>query len=59
MMAEKNEHEATEEKMILKHEPIPKYRKIFYIVIIIGVLYLAFIMLTYTGPTGAEVAGGH
>lgn len=55
-MDEKNEHEATEEKMILKHEPIPKYKKIFYIVITIGVLYLAFILLTYTGTTGA---GGH
>jgi hypothetical protein len=58
-MEEKKEHAKTEEKMILKHEPVPKYRKIFYIVITIGILYLAFIMLTYTGHTGAEVAGGH
>ncbi len=58
-MTGKDEHEAKEEKMELRHEPIPKYKKIFYIVITIGILYLAFIMLTYTGPTGAEVAGGH
>lgn len=55
-MEEEKGPEAKEEKMELRHEPIPKYKKIFYIVITIGILYLAFIMLTYTGTTGT---GGH
>ncbi len=38
-----------EEKMILEHEPIPKYRKIFYITFLVGVLYLAMILLTTMG----------
>ena len=29
-----------EEKMILAHEPVPGYRKIFYIAIAVGVVYL-------------------
>ncbi|NOZ76198.1 MAG: hypothetical protein GXO65_00655 [Euryarchaeota archaeon] len=44
-----------EEKMILEHEPIPKYRKIFHILFPLGLLYLAYILLTTIGKTG----GGH
>jgi hypothetical protein len=34
-----------EEKMELTHEPIPFYKKVFHIVITIGVLYLILIFL--------------
>jgi hypothetical protein len=34
-----------EEKMILSHEPVPGYRKIFHIVILVAVLYLGIIFL--------------
>lgn len=34
-----------EEKMILSHEPVPGYRKVFHIVIFVAVLYLAIIFL--------------
>lgn len=37
-----NEHE---ERLILKHDPIPPYRTIFYIVFIIGVIYLTAIII--------------
>lgn len=50
-MGEESEQAPVEEKMELSHEPIPKYRKIFYITVLIGVLYLALILLT--------TAGGH
>lgn len=33
-----------EEKMELSHEPVPGYRKAFFIAITIGVLYLATIL---------------
>ncbi len=33
-----------EEKMELAHEPVPGYRKIFFIAITIGALYLGFIL---------------
>lgn len=33
------------EKMILSHEPVPGYRKIFHIVLLVSVLYLGFIFL--------------
>lgn len=33
------------EKMILDHEEVPGYRPIFLIAIIVGVLYLAYILL--------------
>ncbi len=33
-----------EEKMILKHDPIPLYRTIFYLVFLLGSLYLALIV---------------
>jgi len=36
-----------EEKMVLSHEPEPVYRKIFYISVSIGFLYLGFIILKY------------
>lgn len=32
------------EKNILKHDPIPPYRTIFYIVFLLGSLYLAVII---------------
>ena len=35
------EHER--EKMILAHEPVPGYRKVFYIAIAIGVIYLVIV----------------
>ena len=35
----------SEEKMILSHEPVPGYRKIFYIVVLVAVLYLGIIFL--------------
>jgi hypothetical protein len=35
----------SEEKMILSHEPVPGYRKIFYIVSLVAVLYLGSIFL--------------
>ncbi len=33
-----------EEKMELSHEPVPGYRKAFFIAITIGILYLATIL---------------
>ncbi|GLI53663.1 hypothetical protein [Thermodesulfovibrio yellowstonii] len=39
----KNNHE--EERMILKHEPIPPYKTVFYIVFLLGSLYLAGIII--------------
>jgi hypothetical protein len=37
--------EAGEGPMELGHEPVPGYRRIFYIAIIVGVLYLAGVFL--------------
>lgn len=34
-----------EEKMVLSHDPVPGYPKIFAIAIAIGVMHLAFIFL--------------
>ena len=34
-----------DEKMILSHEPVPGYRTIFYIVLIIAAIYLGIIFL--------------
>jgi hypothetical protein len=34
-----------EEKMILSHEPVPGYRTIFYIVLIVSAIYLGIIFL--------------
>jgi hypothetical protein len=34
------EEKKPEEKMELSHEPIPIYRKIFYLAILFGVMYL-------------------
>jgi hypothetical protein len=34
-----------EGKMILSHEPVPGYRRVFHIVISVAVLYLAIIFL--------------
>jgi len=36
-----------EEKMILAHEPVAPYRKVFHISIIIGFLYLGVIFIKY------------
>ncbi len=37
--------EKKEEKMILSHEPVPGYRRIFHIIVIIAVIYLGIIFL--------------
>ncbi len=34
-----------EEKMILSHEPVPGYKKLFHIVILVASLYLGIIFL--------------
>jgi len=34
-----------EEKLVLSHEPVPGYGKVFAIVLVIAVLYLAIIFL--------------
>ena len=34
-----------EERMVLDHEPVPGYRKIFYVVLLVGVLYLGLIFM--------------
>jgi len=34
-----------DEKMILSHEPVPGYRTIFYIVLIVAAIYLGIIFL--------------
>ena len=36
-----------EEKMILAHEGVPIYRKVFYLSIVIGFIYLGFIFVKY------------
>jgi hypothetical protein len=36
--------EQREEKMELSHEPVPGYRRIFFIAITIGALYLGVIL---------------
>ena len=35
--------EEQQEKMILEHEPVPGYRKPFYLVLAIGVIYLLIV----------------
>jgi hypothetical protein len=35
----------SKEKMILSHQPVPGYRTVFHIVLILAVLYLGFIFL--------------
>jgi len=37
--------EEKKEQMELVHEPVPGYRKVFFIAITIGTLYLGFILL--------------
>ena len=34
-----------EEKMVLSHEGSPKYKKVFYLLVLAGVLYLTFIFM--------------
>ncbi len=36
--------EQREEKMELSHEPVPGYRRVFFIAITIGALYLGLIL---------------
>lgn len=49
--------EEKEEIMELAHEPIPKYRKIFYITITVGVIYLSIILIR--SILMGSTAGGH
>jgi len=35
------------EKMVLNHEGSPNYKKGFYLLVILGVLYLTFIFISY------------
>lgn len=35
--------EEQQEKMILEHQPVPGYRKAFYIVLAVGVIYLVVV----------------
>ena len=37
--------EEKEEKIILSHEPVPGYRRVFHIIVIIAVTYLGIIFL--------------
>lgn len=37
--------DSNDEKMILKHEPVPPYRTVFYIVFAIGIIYLTAIIM--------------
>ena len=34
-----------EEKMVLSHEPVPGYKTVIHIVMVVAALYLAFIFL--------------
>ena len=33
-----------EPKMVLAHEPVPGYKRIFFVAIAVGTLYLAYIL---------------
>ena len=35
--------EEQQEKMILEHQPVPRYRKAFYIILTVGVIYLVVV----------------
>ena len=35
----------SDEKMILTHEPVPGYRKIFHVVVLVVVAYLSIIFI--------------
>lgn len=37
------------EKMVLSHEPLPGFRKVFFIALGLGVLYLAWILFETLG----------
>ena len=41
-----HEMEQVKEKIILKHDPWPGYRKVFYIVFGLALLYLLFMFIT-------------
>ena len=36
-----------DEKMVLAHEPVPPYRKVFHLSAVIGFSYLAIILIIY------------
>ena len=36
-----------EEKMVLAHEGSPKYKKLFYLLVLAGALYLTFIFILH------------
>ena len=42
-----SEENKDQNRMVLSHEPVPGYKKIFYAAIIIGVIYLAMIFVVY------------
>ena len=35
------------EKMVLAHKGCPTYKKVFYLLVLVGVFYLAFIFIRY------------
>lgn len=35
----------SEEKMILSHEPVPGYKRVFHIVVLLALLYLGIVFL--------------
>ena len=35
----------SEEKMILSHEPVPGYKRVFHIVVLVALLYLGIVFL--------------
>ena len=45
-MAAQQKHDASEEKMVLAHDPVKGYRPAFYITFTFGVLYLAYVLFT-------------
>ena len=44
-MEKKERDDVINEKMILSHEPVPGYRKIFHLVLTCAVIYLGIIFL--------------
>jgi hypothetical protein len=42
--------EDVEEKMVLAHKGSPTYKKVFYVLVIAGIFYLAFVFLLSGGP---------
>ncbi|MFW5722063.1 MAG: hypothetical protein ACOCWT_02080 [Desulfohalobiaceae bacterium] len=44
-----NEHG---ERMVLGHDPVPPYPKVFWITFLAGLAYLAFIIISTSGQNG-------